>query len=86
MELFSESRTQLTHQHPVSGDMKAHESPTWTLVLKQFWVIKILIPNNSDLWGFSPHHQAILQQQLGVQEFNIILTLSTWRQHLIPQG
>ena len=34
--------------------------------------------------GFSPHHQTILQQQLGVLRFSSILT-STWRQRQSPQ-
>lgn len=32
-----------------------------------------------------PYHQAILRHHLGVIQFNLILTLCTWRQHQIPQ-
>ena len=35
--------------------------------------------------GFPSHQQAILWTQLNILHFNRILTLSTWRQHLILQ-
>lgn len=31
-------------------------------------------------------HQAILELQQGVREFNSIMMVSAWRQHQIPQG
>lgn len=41
---------------------------------------------NSSLWVPPPHpHQAILRHQLDVLYFNSILTLSSWRQHQIPE-
>lgn len=45
---------------------KECESPTWTLVLKQIWVVKFLISTNSKVWIFPPHHQPVLWYQLGV--------------------
>ena len=33
---------------------------------------------NSNVWILSPH-QAILQHQLGILQFNSILTLSSWK-------
>ena len=37
-----------------------------------------------EVWEFFPH-QAILWHQLGVPQFNSMLTLSTWRYYQIPQ-
>lgn len=41
---------------------------------------------NSAVWVLLPHHQAILQYQLGALQFNSVLILFTWSGHLIPQG
>ena len=55
-----------------------------------YLLLKVLNPNSITCRGsgvkvFSPHHRAILWHQTGVVQFNSILTLSTWRQHQIPQ-
>lgn len=47
---------------------------------------KSLITNSNGCFFFPPHYQAIFWHQMGILQFNSILTLSAYRKHQIPQG